>query len=155
MERCTESLEGDAVADAEAAYAAALTDGDAEGPSRRSVCKEPVALAALHESGKLHCAHGRYLEALGCFERAVALAPPEAARALRLRVAWCSWQLGSHEKAEALYTSLLEVHPVCAQVGCHASNNLSRVTTLPGVQLAFSNHDSFSTSFALAPRSVH
>ena len=102
------------VADAEAAYAAALTDGDAEGPSRRSVCKEPVALAALHESGKLHCAHGRYLEALGCFERAVALAPPEAARALRLRVAWCSWQLGSHEKAEALYTSLLEVHPVCA-----------------------------------------
>ena len=29
-----------------------------------------------------------------------------------------------------------KVHPDCARVGCHASNNLSRVTCLLGVQLA-------------------
>lgn len=102
--------------EAEAEYAAALADEDSGGksPSRRSVYKEPVALAALHESGKLHCACGRYEEALSRFERAQALSPPEAARAVRLRCAWCVWQLGRLTQAEQMYVALLEELPICA-----------------------------------------
>ena len=95
------------------ATAGPLTPGSGSFSRRASSCKEPVELAALHESGKVHCAARRYADALTRFEDALRVAPPKVSRPLRLQCAWCSWQLGRHAHAEQLYAALLEEDPTC------------------------------------------
>ena len=100
--------------EAEAEFESALAHARADGGGGSGACTEPAVLAALHESGKLHCLHARHDEAKRRFEHAASVAPPEAARPLRLRVAWCCWQLGDRAHAEQLYSRLLDEQPLCA-----------------------------------------
>jgi tetratricopeptide (TPR) repeat protein len=94
--------------DAQTSFGEALA---ASGYKERG-CREPVALAALHESAKLHCSLREYGKATAQFEAALAIAPSEAVAPLKLQCAWCYAQLGRDEKAEALYMEVLEDNPV-------------------------------------------
>ena len=91
-----------------AAYGMAL---ELVGHGKR-VSKEPVALAALYETGKLFCEALDYSAAITHFELVLGVAPPEVANVVRLQCAWCHWQQQDVAKAESLYAQVLEDDPL-------------------------------------------
>ena len=109
-----------------------------------------LALAALHESAKLHSQRQEYGDALTQFDAALAIAPPEATAPLKLQAAWCSWQIGRGDRAEQLYVTLLEEDPLHVHVlidRARMAASLSRWSDAHGdLELAFAISSKHATS---------